>query len=51
MNKKAAWEWEQIGKLIIAIALLIILILFIMALKGKGLNLLEKLKDIVRFGR
>ena len=50
MNKKGAWEWENIGKLLIAIALLVVLLAIILALKGKDIALLERIKEILTFG-
>jgi len=45
--KKGDMEIEHLGFWIIALALLVILIIIIIILKGKGINLLDKLKEIV----
>ena len=45
MKKGISWSLETI----IVLVLLVVLILMIILLKGKGINLIEKIKDIVTF--
>jgi len=51
MHKKAAIEIHEVGLWIIAIAVLAIVILGIFLLKEKGINLIEKIRELLRFGR
>ena len=41
---------EYLPWLLIAVAVLAILVLTIFILKGKGINLIDKIKDLFRFG-
>ena len=47
MNKKASWLFDNLGMLLIALLVLIVAILFVMALKGKGYEIIEKLKELI----
>jgi len=49
-NKKGM-EIEELGKWLIGIAILIILIGGSIYLKSKGINTLDYIKDLFRFGR
>ena len=51
MNKKADFGWEEIAKIILVLVFLIILILIVILYKDKSLEIIEKLKDFIRFGR
>lgn len=51
MNKKADFGWEEIAKLILIIIILIILILIVYLYKDKALEVIEKLRDFIRFGK
>ena len=44
--KKGDFELDNLGKLIIALVLLIVLIIIIIILKGKGIDLLDKLRQL-----
>ena len=50
MNKKADVEFELILKLIVALMLILIIIGIIFIFKEKSLLILEKIKEILRFG-
>ena len=50
-NKKRGMEIEFLSWWVIAIAVLIIMIVTIFILKGKGINAIEYLKNLLRFGR
>ena len=45
--KKGDIELDKLGKLIIALVLLVILIAIVIILKGKGIDLLDKIKNII----
>ena len=47
--RRGAWEFENLGRIIIALVLLIILIFLIITLKGKGIDLIDKIKDILYY--
>ena len=47
--KKAELAWEKIGNLIIVLIVLIILIAIAILFKDKLYEVLEKIKDFVRF--
>jgi len=47
-NKKAI-VWNEIGLWILAIAALVLIILGIFVLKSKGINLIDKLEELLRF--
>ena len=47
--KRGDIELDKLGKLIIALVVLVVIILLIMILKGKGINLIDKLKEIIRY--
>ena len=49
-NKKAI-VWNEIALWILAIAALVLIILGIFVLKSKGINLIDKLGEILRFRR
>ena len=51
MNKKGDFGWEEIAKIILVIVFLIILILIAFLYKEKALAFIEKLKDLIRFGK
>jgi hypothetical protein len=51
MNKKGAWEIEELGKIALAIFFLVVLILIaIFLFKGGGGAVLDKIKTLLRFG-
>ena len=50
MNKKGDFTFEQIGKILLALAFLIILILIAFLFKDKLVQVIENIKNIVRFG-
>lgn len=45
--KKGSWVFDNMGMLLIALLVLIVAILFIMALKGKGFDIINKLKELI----
>ena len=47
--KKGAWELENVGKLLLAIVILIILIATVIILKDKGIDIVEKIKEVLFF--
>ena len=49
--KKRGMEMEMLGWWILAIAVLVIMITGYIILKGKGIDAIEYLKNILRFGR
>jgi uncharacterized protein (UPF0333 family) len=51
MRKRGAIELDTLGYAIIAVVVLAIIIVGIFLLQGKGSELLDKIKDIFRFGR
>ena len=50
-SNKKGMEMELIGWWIIGIVVLVIMVSGYLILKGKGMNALEFLKDLIRFGR
>lgn len=50
-DKKGAMWWDNLGWALIALAVLAIVILGIWLLSQKGINLIDKLKEVLRFGR
>ena len=51
LKNKKAMEMEMLGWWIIAIAVLAIMIIGYLILKGKGIDALEYVKNLLRFGR
>ena len=51
MNKKGDFGWEEIAKIILVLAFLIIIILITFLYKDKALEVIEKIKEFIRFGR
>jgi hypothetical protein len=51
MNKKADFSMETIGKLLLALILLLFLLMVIWLGKEKIASLIEKLTNILRFGK
>lgn len=43
---KGSMELEQVAKWIIGLLLLIVVIYFIIALRGKGINIIDKLREL-----
>ncbi|GEM_PF-4957962 len=50
INKKADIEFDVILKLIIGVIILLVIIGLLFLFKGKSLGIIDKLKDILRFG-
>jgi hypothetical protein len=50
-GKKGAIWWDNLGWAIIALVILVIIILGVYLLNRQGIDLIQKLKDILRFGR
>ena len=50
MDKKGILEWEKLGKWILGLVLFLILLGIIMALTGRGWELLDKLEEILKIG-
>ena len=50
MNKKGDMEFETVMKLLLALIILLIVIGLLFILKGKSINILDKIKDIFRVG-
>ncbi len=50
INKKGI-VWHEVGLWIIALVILGIVIIGIFLLKEKGISLIEKIKELFRFGR
>ncbi len=48
---KRALALETLGKWIITLVILVLLVLGVIILKGKGINLFDKIAEILRFGR
>jgi len=42
---------EELGKLLIAVALLLVLLLIVLAFTEKGSMIFEKIKEVFTFGR
>lgn len=51
MKNKKALELEILVKLIIAFAILVLIIIGYIILKTKGINALEYIKNLFRFGK
>ena len=51
MDKKGDLGWEEIAKIILVLFFLIILILIITLYRDKALEVINNLKDFLRFGR
>jgi len=47
--KKGAWEIENVGKLLLALFILFILIATVIILRSKGINIVDKIKDVILF--
>ena len=45
--KKGSWIFDNMGMLLIALLVLIVAILFIMAMKGRGFEIIAKLKELI----
>lgn len=45
--KKGSWVFDNLGMLLIALLVLIVAILFIMAMKGRGFDIIDKLKELI----
>jgi len=50
INKKGI-VWHEVGLWIIALVILGVIIVGIFLLKEKGISLIEKIKELFRFGR
>lgn len=50
MNKKGI-VWHEVALWIIALAVLAVVVAGVFLLKGKGISLIDKIKDLLRFGR
>ena len=50
MNKKAAWGWEMIGKLILVLVVILVLLIIIGLLTGKSYELWDNIVGIFAFG-
>lgn len=51
MKNKKAIVWNEVALWIIALFALVIIIIGVFVLKAKGINLIDKLREILRFGR
>jgi len=51
VDKRGDFGWEEIAKLILVLFFLIILILIITLYKDKAVEVINNLKDFLRFGR
>ena len=51
MKKRGAIWWDNLGWAIIALVVLAIIILGAWLLNKQGINLIDKIKDLFRFGR
>ena len=49
MKKKGDIELDKLGMIILAIVLLAVIIFIIIILKGKGINLIDKLKELILY--
>ncbi len=47
MKKKGSWVFDNLGMLLIALLVLIVAVLFIYAMKEKGFEIIEKLKELI----
>ncbi len=47
--KKGAWEIENVGKLLLALFILFILIATVIILRSKGINIVDKVKEVIMF--
>lgn len=47
MDKKGSWVWDNLGMILITLLILITVIIFIVALKGKGADILAKFKELI----
>jgi hypothetical protein len=50
LNKKGDIEFDIILKLVLALIVLIIIIVLVMLFKGKSLSIVDKVKNVLRFG-
>jgi UPF0716 family protein affecting phage T7 exclusion len=50
-NKKAAMVQNELGWWIIAIVVLVLVIIGLSIMHAKGINVIDQLKNILRFGR
>jgi len=51
VDKKGDFGWEEIAKIILVLVILIILILLIYLYKDKSIEIIDKLRDFIRFGK
>jgi len=47
--KKGAWEIENVGKLLLALFILFILIATVIILRSKGINIVDKIREVILF--
>lgn len=47
--KKGAWEIENVGKMLLALFILFILIATVIILRSKGINIVDKIRDVILF--
>ena len=45
--KRGSWLFDNMGMLLIAILVLVVVILFIMAMKGRGFEIIAKIKELI----
>ncbi|MBI2148738.1 hypothetical protein HYU23_03590 [Candidatus Woesearchaeota archaeon] len=50
MKKKGDLEFDVVLKILLALVILLIILGLIFIFKGKAVNILEKIKDVFRFG-
>ncbi len=48
--KKGELHWDELGKILMVLVFLVIILLIIFSAKTKQFNLIESLKNILRFG-
>jgi len=49
-NKKG-FTWSQLGYWLLALIVLVFIVYALFLMKEKGVNLVDKIKDVLRFGR
>jgi len=49
-NKRGALEWDTLIPWLIGIGVLILMVILYLILKGKGVNAIDYIKNLLRFG-
>jgi len=51
VNKKGDFGWEEIAKIVLVLVFLIALVLIIFIYRDKAIQIIDTIRDFIRFGR